>query len=132
MKERETFLGPINGAIRFGIVGLAFLTPLFFLPITSEFYQFNKQVLVVGVTAILLILWGVKVGIEGKMRITRTSIDVAIILFGIAFILAAIFSVDRYISIAGFYPRFHGSLVSPLSYFVLFFFAASKRDKQAR
>ncbi len=132
MKERETFLGPINTAIRFGIVGLAFLTPLFFLPITSEFYQFNKQVLVVGAAAILLILWGVKVGIEGKMRITRTSIDIALILFGIAFVLAAVFSVDRYISIAGFYPRFHGSLVSTLAYIVLFFVAVSNIDKQTR
>src|SRR3990172_2947171 len=132
MKEGETFLGPVNTAIRFGIVGLAFLTPLFFLPITSEFYQFNKQVLVVGAAAILLILWGVKVGIEGKMRITRTSVDIAIILFGIAFVLAAVFSVDRYISIAGFYPRFHGSLVSALSYIVLFFVAVSNLDKQAR
>lgn len=132
MKDRETFLGPVNAAIRFGIVGLAFLTPLFFLPVTSEFYQFNKQVLVVVVTSILLILWGVKMGIEGKMRITRTPVDVAIILFGIAFILAAIFSVDRYVSIAGFYPRFHGSLVSALAYIVLFFVAVSNLDKQAR
>lgn len=132
MKDRETFLAPVNAAIRFGIVGLAFLTPLFFLPITSEFYQFNKQVLVVGVTAILLILWGVKMGIEGKMRVTRTPVDIAIIIFGIAFILAAFFSVDRYVSLAGFYPRFHGSLVSALAYIVLFFVAVSNLDKQAR
>lgn len=132
MKDKETFLGPVNAAIRFGIVGLAFLTPLFFLPITSEFYQFNKQALVVGVTTLLLVLWGVKMGIEGKMRITRTPVDLAIILFGIAFILSAIFSVDRYVSIAGFYPRFHGSLVSALAYIVLFFVAVSNLDKQAR
>ncbi len=132
MKDKETFLGPVNAAIKFGMVGLAFLTPLFFLPITSEYYQFNKQVLVVAAAAILLILWGVKMGIEGKMRITRTPIDIAIVLFGIAFILAAVFSVDRYVSIAGFYPRFHGSLVSVLAYVVLFFVAVSNLDKQAR
>src|SRR3990167_2526794 len=102
---KEQFLNPINTAIRFGIVALAFLTPLFFLPITSEFYQFNKQALVVVATSILLVLWGVKMGIEGKMRIVRTPIDLPLLLFALAVILSTIFSVDRYVSIAGFYPR---------------------------
>ncbi len=132
MQQRESFLGPINTVIRFGIVGLAFLTPLFFLPITSEFYQFNKQFLVVGVTVILLILWGVKMGIEGKMRIVRTPIDIALLLFALAFILASVFSVDRYVSIAAFYPRFHGSLVSTLAYIVLFFIPLSNFDQKMR
>lgn len=132
MKEREQFLSPVITAIRFGIVGLAFLTPLFFLPITSEFYQFNKQVLVVGVASILLVLWGVRMGIEGKMRITRTPLDIPLLLFALVFILATIFSVDRYISIAGFYPRFHGGLVSAIAYIVIYFVAVSNLDKQSR
>src|SRR3989344_2958539 len=132
MKEREQFLSPVIMAIRFGIVGLAFLTPLFFLPVTREFYQFNKQVLVVGVAAILLVLWGVRMGIEGKMRIVRTPLDIPLLLFALVFILATVFSVDRYISIAGFYPRFHGGLVSALSYIVIYFVTVSNLDKQSR
>jgi len=132
MKEKEQFLNPIITAIRFGIVGLAFLTPLFFLPITSEFYQFNKLALVVMVASILLILWGVRMGIEGKMRIVRTPLDVPLLLFAVVFILATVFSVDRYVSIAGFYLRFHGGLVSVLAYIVIYFVAVSNLDKQSR
>lgn len=132
MKDKDQYLGPVIGLIRFGIVGLAALTPLFFLPITSEFYQFNKQVLLVVVTAVLLVIWGVRMGIEGKVRIVRTPLDIPMLIFGLAFILATIFSVDRYISIAGFYPRFHGSLVSALAYIVLYFVAVSNLDGQSR
>ncbi len=71
-------------------------------------------------------------GIEGKMRIVRTSFDIPLLLFGLAFILATVFSVDRYVSIAGFYPRFHGSLVSALAYIVAYFVAVSNLDKQSR
>lgn len=132
MKDKDQYLGPVIGLIRFGIVGLAFLTPLFFLPITSEFYQFNKQVLLVVVTSLLLVLWGVRMGLEGKVRIVRTPLDLPLILFGVAFILATIFSVDRYVSIAGFYPRFHGGLVSALAYIFVYFIAVSNLDNQSR
>lgn len=132
MSDKESFLSPVITGIRFGIVVLAFLTPLFFLPITSEFYQFNKQALVVGITSILLVLWGVRMGVEGKMRITRTPLDIPLLIFALAIILATIFSVDRYVSIAGFYPRFHGSLVSTIAYIVLYFVAASNLDRQSR
>ena len=132
MKEKDQYLGPVVGLIRFGIVGLAFLTPLFFLPITSEFYQFNKQVLLLVVTAVLLILWGVRMGIEGKVRIVRTPLDIPMLVFGLAFILSTVFSVDQYVSIAGFYPRFHGSLVSAIAYIVLYFVAVSNLDKASR
>ena len=129
---KDQLINPINTAIRIGIVGLAFLVPLFFIPATSEFYQFNKQFLVLGVTALLLVLWGVKMGLEGKMRIVRTPLDLPLLLLALAYILATIFSVDRYVSIAGFYPRFHGSLISVLAYVALYFIAVSNIDKKWR
>lgn len=129
---KDQLATPVTLAIRLGIVGIAFLTPLFFLPITSEFYQFNKQILVIIVAAILLILWGIRMGVEGKMRIVRSPLDLPMLAFALAFLLAAIFSVDRYVSLAGFYPRFHGSLVSALAYVSIFFVAVSNLDKQSR
>ncbi len=122
---RQQIVNLSNAVIYYGLILLAFLTPLFFLPTTSEFYEFNKQTLLVGTAAFLLLIWGVKMVAQRKFLVTRTPLDLPLIIFAIVYVLATIFSTDRFVSLAGFYPRFWGSTVSILSLIILYFVAVS-------
>lgn len=56
--------------------------PVFFLPFTQDFYEFNKLVLLVVATSILLLLWGVGTVLTKKITITRVPIlDGFVLLF---------------------------------------------------
>jgi len=55
------------------ILAVIFLFPLFFLPITPDFYATNKLYLLIGATLVLGILWVIQAIIHGKATITITN-----------------------------------------------------------
>jgi len=122
---RQQIVNLSNAVISYGVIVLAFVTPLFFLPFTSEFYEFNKQVLFVGAAAFLLLIWGIKMVAQRKFLVTRTPLDLPLLIFATIYVLATIFSIDRFVSLAGFYPRFWGSTLSVLSLIILYFISVS-------
>lgn len=121
----------IQNIINFWLVGLFGIAPIFFLPITSEFYEFNKTILISISAGILLILWFTRSLLVGKFTIRTSKIDVAVLCFALVNILAASFSVDRYVSIAGWYPRFNHSLIFILSSTAIYFVTANNFTKKA-
>lgn len=82
----------INQLINYFIIGLVFLLPLFFLPVTTEFYTFNKQTLLFVLTGILTLLWLVKLVISQKLTFRKTSFDLPVILFLAAFVIVSLVS----------------------------------------
>jgi len=55
------------------ILAVIFLFPIFFLPITPDFYSTNKLYLLVVATLILGILWVIQALIHGKITLTITN-----------------------------------------------------------
>jgi hypothetical protein len=80
----------INRIISWIIIALVFLLPVFFLPITTEFYTFNKQTLLISAVGLLLILWALKMVVQKRLVFKKTSLDLPIVVFALAFILTAI------------------------------------------
>lgn len=107
------------------------LVPLFFIPLTSEFYEFNKVLITSLSASTLLILWFTKSALLGKFKIRTSIIDIAVIIFAFTNILAASFSVDRYVSIFGWYPRFNHSLIFLLAVVIIYFVAANNLTKRS-
>ncbi len=70
---------------------LAFILPLFFLPLTADFYFFNKTLLLHCSIGLLLVFWAVKIVREGRVRITRSPLDLPILLLAICYFLSIIF-----------------------------------------
>ncbi len=59
--------------IGFWIVTLTvFLAPLFFLPITSEYYEFNKNILLIASSVVLLILLALNFVVDRQVKILRS------------------------------------------------------------
>src|SRR4030042_250949 len=122
---RENIAVISNKIIQFGLVLLAFLIPIFFLNTTSEFYNFNKTVLLVVGAFFLFFVWGVKMVAEQRVRITRTPLDIPLLIFLLIYILASIFSLDQFVSIFGWHPTFFSSLPSIAAMIILYFLASS-------
>lgn len=72
------------------ITGLAFVLPLFFLSLTSEFYIFNKTILLFIFTAVLMIVWAVKVFFEQKITILQTPLNLPVLGLILAYLLSSL------------------------------------------
>jgi tetratricopeptide (TPR) repeat protein len=82
----------LNKIISGGAMILAFLIPLFFLPFTYDFYEFNKNMLLFVIVGILLILWLLRMVLSGKISFKKNVFDLPVLLIAAAFILSTIFN----------------------------------------
>lgn len=79
------------------LLGAAFLAfPLLYTTITTDAFVLPKQLLLAGVTGISILLLGIRMIVEGKVRLRTTPFDLPVFLFLIATLLSAIFAVNRY------------------------------------
>ncbi len=88
----------INKAIFFLAAASAVLVPLLFLPITSNVFEFNKQILLMAITLIMLVLWTLRMLTEKKVRVIRTASDTAVFVFMLTNISALILAPNRLVS----------------------------------
>jgi len=102
--------------------------PLIWYPSLSELFEFPKMVFVYTATIILLTLWTARMIIAKKILLVRTPLDLPLLLFLASQLLSTIFSIDRHTSLFGYYSRFHGGLLSTLSYTSLFYLFVANFD----
>jgi len=86
---KSQILDKINTLI---ISFFVFLVPLFFLPVTAEFYDFNKNYLLWLAVVVGFLLWGVKVVREQKLEIKSSPPFFSLFFWIIAGVLSTIFS----------------------------------------
>jgi O-antigen ligase len=110
----------IQRAILISFLALFFLTPLFWTPRNFELFEFNKMVLVYLLVVVIAGLWVARMIVEKRFIFRRTFLFCPLVLFLLSQILSTVFSIDRHTSIFGYYSRFHGGLLSTISYLVLF------------
>ena len=109
---------------------LMFLTvPFFFTWVNEELFEFPKMLLTYGFVVIIAGLWVGRMISEKKLIIRQTAFDWPLLLFFIAQTLSTIFSIHPHTSIFGYYTRFHGGLISTITYLVLFYALVSNITK---
>jgi len=112
----------LDRVIKYSIYLLVFLTPLFFLPFSFEKFEFNKQYLLFFLTAIAFFTWlAEQILVEKEIKFRKTPLDIPVLIFLFIAILSAIFSIDKYSSLLGFYGRFSDGLIGLLSLVMLYF-----------
>lgn len=83
-------------------IGMLFLgLPIFFTGLPLQGVVFEKQMYFYFWILALLLIWFIKSVILGEMKIRRTPLDILIFLFWAIYLLATIFSVDRWHSFMG-------------------------------
>jgi len=113
-------LDPLNKIIKWCIYIFVGLLPLWFLPITSNVLDFNKQFLMIGLLTIALVAWLVKLLTQEKIRWHKGLVVVLFLAFVIIYGLATIFSLRPYDSLMGLDNDLSRSLIN-LIYFFIFF-----------
>jgi|CXWL01.1.fsa_nt_gi O-antigen ligase/Tfp pilus assembly protein PilF len=108
-------------AIEYLFYALFFFVPLILWPRTSEVFEFNKMLFVYAVTILISAAWVIKWIDARKITIRRTPLDLPILLFLASQVLSTIFSIDTHTSLWGYYSRFHGGLMSTISYIILYY-----------
>lgn len=81
----------IDKVIVWLIAGLVFFLPLFFLPLTIDFFEFPKNILLFGWLGLLLVTAAIKVLVSKKITLVQTRLDLPILLFSLIFVAATIF-----------------------------------------
>lgn len=122
---RQNLSALVNKAIFSILVTVAVLIPLIFTSFTTEFYETPKLIVLALAVPILLMLWGFSWVLKGKIIITRTPLDLPLLLLLITVLVSTFFSDSRYVSIFGNFPRVHGSAISWVLYILLYFVAVS-------
>jgi len=88
--------------LRFIPLTLAFLTPLFFLPITADFFSFNKLYLVSVLASLSLLAWCVRSLTRGKLSITTSPSLIPLIILSVAAIVSSVWiSQTKHVSLFG-------------------------------
>lgn len=81
------------GTIVTAVIFLLF--PVFFLTVTTDYFTFPKQILVVFGSLLLFVLWGVKTIIERKVTVLMNPLNIPVLLFSVILILSTFFSLSQ-------------------------------------
>ena len=119
----------LDRIITYSFYLLFFLTPLFWTSLNYELFEYNKMILVYGLTIVIVGTWILKMINDKRLTINRTPLDIPLLLFLGANILSTIFSIDRHTSIWGYYSRSNGGLLSIISYLLLYWAFVSNFPK---
>lgn len=122
---RQQLTAYINFAIFGIIIAVAALMPLVFSNFTTEFYETPKLIFLVFSVLILLTLWSISWIIEGRVVITRTPLDLPLILILAIILLSTFFSETQNSAIFGNVPSVHGSAFSWVAYILFYFIVTS-------
>lgn len=107
--------------INWCLYGLVLILPLFFLSITSEIREFNKQTLLFAVAVVMLGAWVIKVLTTRNVSWVKTTLDYVVLGYLGIYLLASFLSIDKISSFLGYYGRFTGSFVSVICFVVLYY-----------
>lgn len=128
--DKNQIQSKITSLINTVIIFLSAAMPLFFLPITTEFFEFNKLGLFMVGVVLMLLAWGVKVIVSKKLAIAKSSMDIPMILMLGVFVLSSIFSINKMVSIYGSQGRWYPSLLGFVAMVVFYYITTSSVDSK--
>ncbi len=129
---KENFLKLSQNLIFILVTLSAISLPLFFLPTTSEFFEFNKFTAVLFLTVAAFIIWAARMVFEKRVVFTRTPMDIPILILVTVFFISSFSSIDQFISFFGAHGRIWPSVIPLATVAALYFVAVAnlKTKKQ--
>lgn len=112
-----------DGVIRWTLLALLALVPVFFLPFTLEVLEFNKQTLLLTGAAVAGLAWVGKMLAERRFEYRRTIVNTVVLLYVAVYAVSAIVSDSPYLSISGDYGQAMAGLTTTVALVILYFVA---------
>lgn len=132
-QERKKTVVILDKLVMVSIFMLFAGLPLFFLNLTYQGINFEKQYYFYLWTFIGLVAWGAKSIVVGSLTIRRTPLDLVLLSFLIVCGVSTIFSIDRYHSFFGFFSNptqgFVSVLIMTLAYYLIIMNVNYSRSK---
>lgn len=110
------------------LCGLVFLLPLFFLPITADFFNLNKLSLLAIVSLLSVLAWGLGFVKERHFSFRTNPMDIPALLFSLGVLLSAYFATQNKLDAFVFPGIASVVLFSVIFYFSLVQFVAGGDD----
>lgn len=107
--------------IKLSVYGVILLTPIFFLPFTFEYLEFNKQYLLAALVLTGVLAWIGRAVVEKEVRFYRTPLDIPLVAFWLIILVSGILSQDRNLSFLGSFDNMTIGVI-PLTFYILFYF----------
>lgn len=114
----------LSDIIYWGIVALVFLLPLAYSTLVYNTFTVVKATLLLIATFSFLLLWLLKINIEGSFCFKRSPLDLPVLCFAAVAVLSTLFSVNPLLSLFGAHNRNEG-LLTILSYVFVYFLATN-------
>jgi len=111
----------IEKIVNFIIKATILVLPLFFLPWTGEYFEFNKQFFLWFTMPLALFLWLLSLVRRGELKFKTNPLNLPILLFLFLALLAAVFSLDRFSSFFGYFGRFADAWLGLFSLVIFYF-----------
>lgn len=92
------------------VIATVFVLPLFFLSLTTEFYDFNKQMLLFAAVVVILILSWINYSKSKSLSLTLSALNIPVVLFAVAALLSLFINSPNKTE-AMFFPLGAGSIV---------------------
>lgn len=102
---RENYIKLSQNLVFLVAILSTFVSTLFFLPTTSEFFEFNKFTAILTLTIIGLLAWAARMVLEKRFGFTKTPLDVPILILIAVFFVATLSSLDQVSSFVGAHGR---------------------------
>lgn len=109
---------------------LLILVPLALYPHSSEIFEFNKIIVVYLFTIFIMFFWSIRMVYEKRFIFKNSKLDVPILIFLGLLTITTVFSIDPHTSFFGYYTRFHGGLLSYITYALLYWGFVSNLNKE--
>ncbi len=122
MSALKLLLSNINMILIYCLAGLL---PLFFTPLTSEYYDTAKFLLISLSVLVMLMIWGVRLITENRLVLVKTPLDLLMLLYLLVVVISTIFSSSPYNSLYGLLPKVQGGLLSQVAIVLLYFMVVS-------
>jgi len=102
------------------------LVPLFFMPITLDVLELNKQSLLMILVLVGTVAWLGKAVAERRFMLSRAWLHLVVVLFLAGWLVTSLFSSDKYLSLVGNFGQMQWSFAT-MAAFVLFYFLVVNR-----
>ncbi len=114
-----------DATIKWSLLALTFLLPLFFLPWTAETSELNKQLLLFIGTSVAALAWLGKMLAERRFEYRRSVVNVIVLLYLAVYGLSSWASTNTYLSLSGDFGQEQSGFFTMLALVILYFVVAN-------
>ena len=114
--------------VQISFVMICFGFPIFFTGLTFQGIAFDKQIFFYFWILLALVSWAVKGVISGEMKIRKTPLDIPLLAFWFVYLLATIFSIDKWHSFWGIFGDPSRGFVNITALVILYYLIVSTFD----